>query len=207
MSNRRFLLVCVLVVVAARAGAHAINVQLSQDDIRRATEFARFPHTDAERARFHSRYTVAVSGPLVDYFTIEQIEVITPFRRLELIAEEHARINDLFARGGLHDAEEALQPWRDQLSVIVHLRFDQTKVIPDVPAADVILEEGPRLVVPFDIHNSGIYTFDGDRRWLVGGLVEALFNIREIGQTKQTVVVQWNGKEIARVPVNFAVLE
>lgn len=186
-----------LFAVLGQAGIGAINVQLTQADIRRATELARFPHTDADRAKFHKRYTIVVNGPVVEYFAVEKIEVTTPFRRLELIAEEHARVNDLFARGGLHDAEEALRPWRNRLSIVAHLRFDQTKSIPGVPEADVTLE-GPNLVSPTTINRSGIYSRNGDQTWLVGGLLEAVFDVRDVGQSTQPVVVRWNGKELAR---------
>lgn len=196
----------ILLATLAPAGMSAINVRLTQEDIKRATELARFPHTDAGRAQFHKPYTMVVNSRVVEYFAVEKIEVITPFRRLELIAEEHARINDLFARGGLQDAEEALRPWRNQLSIVAHLRFDQTKSIPGVPDAEVTLD-GPNLVPPITINNSGIYSRNGDQTWLVGALVEAAFDIRDVGQTTQSVVVRWNGKDIARVAVDFAAIE
>jgi hypothetical protein len=196
----------ILFAVLGRAGIDAINVQLKSEDIQRATELARWPHTDAERAQFHKRYTIAVDGPLVQYFAVEKIEIITPFRRMELIAEEHARINDLFARGGLHDAEEALQPFRDRLSIVAHLRFDLTKPIPGVPEADVMLE-GPNPVSPITINSSGIYSRNGDQTWLVGGVLEAVFDVRDAGQTTRPVVMRWKGKEIARVAVGFAAIE
>ena len=195
-----------LFALLAPAGLGAINVRLGLEDIQRATDLARFPHTDAERAQFHKRYMVAVNSPVVEYFAVENIEVITPFRRMELIAEEHARVNDLFARGGLRDAEEALRPWRDQVSIVVRLRFDQTKVIPGVPAADVTIE-GPVLVLPTTTNSSGIYTRTGDQSWLVGGLVEAVFDAQAVSQGTQPVIVRWNGKEIARAAVDFAALE
>jgi hypothetical protein len=204
--RRLSLPVGVLFAVLAQAGIGAINVRLGPEDIQRATDLARFPHTDADRARFHKRYIVAVNGRVVEYFAVENIEVITPFRRMELIAEEHARVNDLFARGGLRDAEEALRPWRDKVSIVVRVRFDQTKVIPDVPATDVTIE-GPTLVLPVTTSSSGIYTRTGDQSWLVGGLIEAVFDVREVSQATLPVVMGWNGKEIARVAVDFAALE
>jgi hypothetical protein len=196
----------ILFAVLGRAGIDAINVQLKSEDIQRATELARWPHTDAERTQFHKRYTIEVNGPLVQYFAVEKIEIITPFRRMELIAEEHARINDLFARGGLHDAEEALQPFRDRLSIVAQLRFDLTKPIPGVPEADVMLE-GPNPVSPITINSSGIYSSNGDQTWLVGGVLEAVFDVRDAGQTTRPVVMRWKGKEIARAAVGFAAIE
>jgi hypothetical protein len=204
--TRLWVPVGILVAMLGQAGVNAIDVQLTPEDIQRATELARFPHTDAERAQFHKRYTIAVNGPLVEYFSVETIEVITPYRRMELIAEEHARLNDLFARGGLHDAEEALRPWRDQVSIVVRLRFDQTKVIPDVPEVDMTLE-GPTLTAPISIKSSGIYSTSGDVTWLVGGLLEAVFDIQSVGQRTQPVVISWNGKDVAHVPIGFAAME
>ena len=204
--KRLWLLVGILLAVSGQAGVNAIDVQLTLEDIQRATELARFPHTDADRAQFHKRYTIVVNSPVVEYFAVEKIEVITPFRRMELIAEEHARINDLFARGGLQDAEEALRPWRDQVSIVAHLRFDLTKPIPAVPAVDVTIE-GPNLELPITINGSGVYTRNGDLTFLVAGVVEAVFDVRSVGQTMRPVVVRWKGKEVARVAVNFAAME
>ncbi len=196
----------ILVAALAQGGMSAVNVQLTQEDIRRATELARFPHTDADRRQFHNRYTIVVNSPVVEYFAVEKIEVITPFRRMELIAEEHARINDLFARGGLQDAEDAVRPWRDRVSIVTHLRFDLTKLVPGVPTTDVTLE-GSRHVDSIAIKTSEIHSRDSDQAWLVGALVEAAFDIQDVGQTTQQVVVRCNGKEVARVTVGFAAME
>lgn len=196
----------ILFAVLAEVGIDAINVLLTPADIQRATELARFPHTDADRAQFHKCYTIVVNGPVVEYFAVEKMDVITPFRRMELIAEDHARINDLFARGGLQDAEEALRPWRDRVAIVAHLRFDLTKPIPGVPAADVTLE-GPRLVAPIAIRTSEIRSGSGDQTLLVAGVVEAVFDVPDVGQTTRPVVVRWNGKEIARVAIDFGAME
>jgi hypothetical protein len=195
-----------LLALLAEAGIGAINLRFSPEDIEKATGLARFPHTDSERAQFHKRYTFAVNSPLIEYFIVESIDVITPFRRLELIAEEHARVNDLFARGGLHDAEDAIRPWRDQLSIVAHVRFDLTKVIPDVPAADVTIE-GSGVMVPTSVKSSGIYRRDGDQTQLIGGVLEAVFDVRAIGPAPQAIVMRWKGKDIARVAVDFGAVE
>ena len=207
--DRWWLSVGALFAVLAGAGVGAIGVPLTIADIQRATDLARWPHTDAERAQFHERYTVVVDSPVIEYFVVETIEVITPFRRLELIAEEHARLNDLFARGGLHDAEEALRPWRDQVSIVTHLRFDQTRQIPGVPETDVTLEGpgGIRAVFPITVTPSAIYSSNRQQRWLVGGLVDAVFDVRDVSQTTQPVVVRWKGKEVARAALRFAAMQ
>jgi len=196
------------VLASAGIGAGGVKVQLTPQDLQRATELARWPHTDAERAQFHKRYTMAINGPTVEYFAVENIEVMTPFRRMELIAEEHARINDLFARGGVRDAELALRPWRDQLSIVARLRFDLTKLLPGVPDLEIALE-GPNPVVPTSTSSSRIEIAidNGNRTQLVGALVEAVFDVQAVGQTKGPVVIRWNGKEIGRVAVDFAAME
>ena len=208
---RLSLAVGILFAVLASAGIGAVagvKVQLTTQDLQRATELARWPHTDAERAQFHKRYTIVINGPTVEYFAVENIEVTTPFRRIELIAEEHARINDLFARGGVRDAELALRPWRDQVSIVARLRFDLTKLIPGVPDVDVALE-GPNILFPITTTNSRIDVAidNGARTQIVGGLVEAVFDVRAVGQTTGPVVVRWNGKEIGRVAVDLARME
>jgi hypothetical protein len=208
---RLFLTGGMLVAALAPAGIGAVagvKVQLATQDLQRATELARWPHTDAERAQFHKRYTIVIHGPTIEFFAVENIEVTTPFRRMELIAEEHARVNDLFARGGVRDAELALRPWRDQLSIVARLRFDLTKLLPGVPDLDIGLE-GPSPVFPNSTSSSRIeITIDnGDRSQLVGALVEAVFDVQAVGQTKGPVVIRWNGKEIARATVDFAAME
>ena len=205
---RSSLAVGILVAVLATAGIGAVNIQLTTQDLQRATELARWPHTDAERAQFHKRYTIAINSPTVEYFAVENIEMTTPFRRMELIAEEHARINDLFARGGVRDAELALRPWRDQLSIVARLRFDLTKLLPGVPDLDIALEgSSPAFPTATTSSRIEIAIDNGDRSQLVGGLVEAVFDVQTVGQTKGPVVIRWNGKEIARAAVDFAAIE
>ena len=106
----------------------------------------------------------------------------------------------------MRDAVEALRPWRDQVSIVAHLRFDLTKLIPGVPDVDFALE-GPRVVLPIVINNSGIYDRSQERAQIIGGLVDAVFDVRDVGQTTGPVVVRWNGKEVARAAVDFAALE
>ena len=70
-----------VLVVAAIAPAFAINLQLSQADIERALTIAR--DRDKERARFHEPYITRLDGPFV-----EQIDIVTQFRRVVMTAEE-----------------------------------------------------------------------------------------------------------------------
>src|SRR5258705_6574622 len=72
-----------------QADLRALILSLAAPDMERALSLAR--SSEAARARFHARYVVDVHAPAVEYFTVEQLEIITEFRRLELIGEDHAR--------------------------------------------------------------------------------------------------------------------
>jgi hypothetical protein len=185
--------------------AEAITLRLTPADMQRVLTLARWPTTDAERARFHDRYLTVVNGPVVEYFSVQKIEVITELRRLELIAEEHARINDTFGRGGMRDVEDAIAPWRGKLTIVITLTFDPTKYITGVPAVDLVLE-GPTLVAPLDIARKGVYG-SGSRPVLIGGIVEATFDAESIGQETRPVFIHREGKPVARPVIDFGQLE
>src|SRR5207245_2229251 len=80
--------------------ADALLVSLDRGATRRALELAQWPRTDQDRARFHARYVVRVGSAPLHQTSVDTIETITEFRRMVIIAEEHARLNDMFARGG-----------------------------------------------------------------------------------------------------------
>ena len=172
----------------------------------RALTLARWPTSDAERASFHARYVVPVKGPTVQYYSIEAVEVITEFRRLELVAEQHARVNDMFGRSGLQEVEAALAPWRDRVAIVVHLQFSLNGFITGVPIVDIRLD-GPNMLAPVDeVHATGVY---GQNSMLIGGIVEAVFDARQVGQAIRRIIVrsQDPAAELARVPIDFRNLE
>ena len=194
---------CVALLLATKASA--LVLELKQADIERALALARWPHSDAERARFHERYFLAVSGPTVEYFAVQRVEVITEFRRLELIAEEHARMNDLFGRGGRRDVEEAMQPGRGRLTIVTYLTFDPSKYITGVPEVRFAMD-GPTILLPTEINGAGVYG-GGNQPVLTGARIEAVFEARAVGQDTRTLSVYRERREIARVPIEFAKLE
>ena len=194
-----------VVLLAGATPAAALNLLLAPADMRRALTLARWPTSDAERSRFHERYVFAVNSPTTEYFAVQKVEVITEFRRLELIAEEHARINDTFGRGGLRDVEDALAPWRGLVSIVVTLTFDSAKYITGVPPVDMALE-GPTLIAPLETTRDGVYS-GGDHPTLIGGIVRSKFDAASIGQARRPVFIHRDGKPIARPPIDFATLE
>jgi hypothetical protein len=142
MRVRGAILFAVLVVISGKA-VSAIDLTLDRTAMRRAVDFARWPHSDDERARFHRRYIF--DNPLPDAaepVIIERIDVITPFRRLVQIAQQHASLNDLFGRPGLNDAAEAILPWRGQVGIIARVTFrslDQVPVL--LPQLHMLLDD------------------------------------------------------------------
>src|SRR5262245_9887997 len=197
--------VVTLLLVFAATGAQALVKEMRTADLERALVLARWPTSNAERARFHERYTFPVNGPTIEYFAVQKVELLTEFRRLELIAEEHARINDMFGRGGLKDVEDALKPFRGRLSVVVHLTFDISRYITGLPEVRLALD-GPTILLPADVKSTGISGTAKDPI-LIGARIEADFDARPVGQEMRTFLIYRSGKEIARVPMDFAKLD
>src|SRR5215831_3055587 len=115
---------------------------ITRVDLERAVALARFPHSDAERTQFHDRYLTVVgrtSGPATTIPVVFQLEVITEFRRVELLVEEHDRVQDLFGRGGTDDVVEAMRPWRGKVAVGAYLQLPggSDAVVPPV---DIVID-------------------------------------------------------------------
>jgi hypothetical protein len=195
----------IVVLLTAASEAAALNLRLTPADMQRALTLARWPTTDRDRSLFHERYLVPVNGPTVEYFAVRTLEVVTEFRRLELIAEEHARINDTFGRAGLHEVEEAFRPWNGRLTIIVSLVFDPTRYITGVPPVDMALE-GSTLIAPIETTRKGVYGA-GPNPVLVGCTVESIFDSEAIGQEARPVFIHRGGNPIARPLIDFARLE
>jgi hypothetical protein len=185
--------------IAVTAGsADAVLVSLDRADISRALDLAQWPHTDQDRARFHARYLVRVGGAPVGQTSVDTIEIITEFRRMVIIAEEHARMNDMFARGGrIQEAEEALRAYRGRLSVVAHVRFGPH--VAGVPDLDVAFAD-PNAPRPIDLRRAPVYAPDGT---LIGADIEAVFTSASIGQTTHTVAVRFGDVELARTTIDF----
>lgn len=87
-------------------------------------------YIEAPRRDFHKRYRVPVNRPPVDY-----IEVVTPFRRVEMAAEARARVGDrLF---GQRTALEMLAKTREQIDLFVELTFHPLNTYVGVPGYDI----------------------------------------------------------------------
>jgi hypothetical protein len=90
---------------------------------------------DAERARFHSGYRLAISRPPVDW-----IDVITPFHRVALAAEAKARLGDRVF--GQREAAAALSVAPNLIEMLFELTFHPLNNYVGVPAYAVALHRG-----------------------------------------------------------------
>jgi len=202
--------------LSARADLHALNLSLSRSDMKRALALARWPHTDTERVRFHDQYLTVVDthlSPLSMTPAVIQVEVVTEFRRLELIAEEHERAGDWFGRAGLDEVEAALKPWRGLVAIDVHFQLPggcgplaDVACSPVIPPTDVSIG-GIGTVRAGQALRSFWYARSGSSPLPLGNAAEAKFDAAVIGQTTREVRVVVDGRELARVAIDFGALE
>ena len=138
--------------LATLARPGAIDVTLSQPDIERALAIAR--STEAERARFHSRYRLPVSDA-----TVAQVEAMTEFRRVVIAGEDRLRQGDWMFTQGTRAAEAAVRTWHGQITMVAQLRFNPLNTYVTVPVLDIMvgdpLAEG--VVTPLKAHTTPQY--------------------------------------------------
>jgi hypothetical protein len=89
----------------------------------------------ADRTRFHTPYRVTIGKSPVDY-----LEIVTPFRRVELAAEERAAQGD--RRFGQRQAREVLSASPDEIDINVELTFHPLNTYVGVPDYIVTLTGG-----------------------------------------------------------------
>ncbi len=185
--------------------ALALIVSMSAGEIERAQALARA--RESERRQFHSRYVFNLQDPVVS-----QIEVVTEFRRLVIIAEDHVLRGDWMFTRGLRAAEEALAPARGLLTLKAQVRFNPMNTYVDAPpyalatgllVGNVQLRNldtqlTPQFSVPFKTRDGRTLSS------FLGANLEATIPSDAIGQTTQAIAVTLNGKEVARTTVDFA---
>jgi hypothetical protein len=187
-----------LMSAAAPARIGAIEVEMSDPAMQRALRLARFPASDADRARFHRRYIVPAGGPTANGASLEAIEIITEFRRMELIAEDHARINDLFGRSSLTQPRRELAPWRGKVYVAAQVSLSGNAI--GVPPIGVALDS-LRPLGPAEVQN--IYSENA----VVGGVVAVPFESRAVGQTIRAVTVTTDTTVLGQTRIDFRVID
>jgi hypothetical protein len=132
------------VVALLFAGLGAVLSAYSPDLDQRAIQDAvaiGHERNDDVRARFHLSYRVHVADAPVDY-----IEVITPFRRLVLAAEERGRIGDRFF--SQRDALALLARHGEGIEIAVELTFHPQNTYVGMPDYGLMLMTDDGDVIP-----------------------------------------------------------
>ncbi len=200
---RALLGVGALLTVPARISG--IDIDFTDADFRRAVTIA--SSSENVRARFHEPYRVPVSDS-----TVEQIEVITEFRRFVMASEDESLLgNWMIARGGFDSKgrtlKEVLQPFRGQVSIRTRVRFPPLHAYVAMPAVDIMIGEPSFL--PLDATRTPmINTADGIAAGtMTGAIIETFFNAPSFHDRTLPLRILFEGKELVRTAVDFSKLE
>ena len=200
MRSPHGLLLAAALSLVASAGASALDVAVGHQEIERALAIARA--SEAERARFHSRYVFPVND-----VTVTQLEIVSEFRRFVIAGEDRLRRGDWMFTQGTRAAEQALASWRGLTTVVARLRFHPLNTYLAVPTFELTVG-----VTPVAIRTTPQYAalFPGQKNTaaaLIGALLEADFSAASLGQTTRSIQVMLDGKKLTGLTVDFARIE
>ncbi len=207
MKTATLVVIAVAALLLAQPPVAAVTEELTDRDIANALNLANA--AEATRTLFHAPYIVPIEEE-----TVERVEVITEFRRFVLAAEEQLELgNWMLGRGGFDQKgltlKDRLRPFGGQASIRVRLRFHPHNSYVTLPAFDILLGE-PTLVAEQAIRTPRIIPASGDgkpRNFIAGATIEASFDARSIGDRVLPVRIVSEGRELARVKVDFSRLE
>jgi hypothetical protein len=195
-----------VLLLAWTAGLSSRALQTPLDDaaVDRAMQIAR--GSDRDRARFHAGYIVHVDDPLV-----EQIEIVSEFRRLVLIAEERLRLGDWMFTRSRREVDEALRPWRGLVTISARLRFNPLNVYVSVPPYEIVAGGAGAAVDPRATDATALTAPIGadpaGPTMITGAIVESRFDAAALGQAVRDVRVVLRGDTLASVRVDFGALD
>jgi hypothetical protein len=193
-------------LLVAQLPLAALIEEPSDREIANALNLAR--GSESTRAMFHRPYILPYSDA-----TIEQLEVITEFRRFVLAAEEQlAAGNWMLGRGGFDQKgrtlKDLLRPLAGQVSIRARLRFHPHNSYVALPPFDILLGE-PTLVAEQTIRTPHVIpSGDGNPRdFISGATIEVTFDARAIRDRVLVVRLISEGKELARTTADFSRLD
>jgi len=174
---------------------------MTQAEMERALTIGRA--FDAERARFHQPYVLAINDP-----TVERIEIITEFRRVVLFAEEQIRQGDHMF--GIRQVEAAMRPWHGKVTIVARLRFHPLNTLLSAPPYEAGVGDPP--IAPLDVRRTSLYALASHRKPaaptpLAGAVVESDFDAAAVGQSLRQIRIMLEGKEVVRTSIDFATLQ
>lgn len=197
------LLAVLVSVLPLQSAARAIIVAPTPRDVERALKLAQAP--EPQRAAFHKPYVLHL-----DHAELEQLDVITEYRRYVLAAEDQLRMGNWLFAQSVRDAQEKLKPWRERLTLVARLRFHPQNVLIGIPPYEIALRN-PDLA-PLNLTRTPINALLSGRPGdfnapLVGATLEAVFNSSTIGQTAGHAILSLEGKQVASVTIDFSTLQ
>lgn len=201
MKTRLGTLAAALALATSGAGAGAIDLEVTPQDVERALAIAR--SSDRERDAFHAPYVRRV-----DSATVEQVEIISEFRRIVLTAHERLLQGDRAFAYSVRQAQQATAPWKRRVSIVARLRFHPQNTYVAVPPADIELLGRTAEVIGMlrDPILSLPSAQPGDRLPILGALVEAVFEAGSLGQDTREFAVRLDERELTRVTFDLGAL-
>ena len=210
---RRRVLPAVLLLFIAAALPRAAQRTLSLSEVEEALRTGQ-TRIAADRTRFHTAYRVIVGQPPVDY-----VEVVTPFRRVVLAAEQRAQVGD--RSFGQRQALQLLTEADGQFDFAVDVTFHPLNTFVGMPAYDVVLMKGAARVAPASLDRQPRFGArveglpppipipagqipGGGSQPVTGGTVTARFKGQEIDPDRSMdLVVSEGDRELVRVPIDL----
>ena len=195
MNIKRLASLAVAGWLVAESHVAAIDADFTEADMRRAVTIA--VGSEGNRDRFHAAYNVPVSDA-----TVEQVDVITEFRRFVLASEEQLALgNWMLARGGFDSngrtLKDLLQRWKGQVSLRTRVRFHPQHAYTAIPAIDILVGE-PSFLAIDTMRTPVTVSVDGGTSGLVGAVVETTFNAPSFANRTLSVRIVLDGKPLTR---------
>jgi len=202
-----------VVLLVAAAGPHAAQRTLSLNEIEEAIRTGQ-TRIAADRSGFHVPYRITVGRPPVDY-----VEVVTPFRRVVLAAEQRAQVGD--RSFGQRQALQLLTEANGQFDFAVDFTLHPLNTFIGMPAYDVVLMKrstrvGPVSVdrqprfgarvegLPPPIQIAAGHIPGGASQPILGGTVTARFKGEDLDPDRSiNLVVNEGDKELARIAIDL----
>ena len=204
MKLARWPLLVAAALLLGRTPTVAVTEVMTDTDIAQAFTIAN--GSESSRALFHASYRITVDDPLV-----EQLEVITEFRRFVIAAEEQLKAgNWMMARGGFdhkgRTVKDLLRPLSGQVAIRATLRFHPQNSYVTPPAFDILLGDPTLLAIDAvrTSHTTPATGEPGTRDIYTGATIEVLYNAPTIADRELPIRLLSEGKEFARISVAFS---
>jgi len=159
--------------------------------------------SETERRQFHAAYQIPTADPAV-----EQLEVITEYRRMVLIIEERIATGTWSYAVSAYTAENAIAPWRNRLTVRTRIRFHPQNAYPRPPEFYLYVGDLPTRLSPLKTEMVPQYA-GGSRAGsgtLVRGVVEGIFDATAVAQRRLPITLLGPDALAVRNTIDFGSL-